>query len=292
MSRRKKGVVNLQTPDAYQVVKAFNNSVVLGLQDGKERILIARGIGFGCRSGDLIASSTAFEKVFSIDDAETSGRFRQLLGEISDDLFITCENIIHMISRELGEELDEKIHVHLVDHIAFMLKRLQGGDEIVNPFQTEIEILYKREFDLARQAVSMLKEDTKLQIPDGEIGFIAMHIHSSRRSSGKISQTIKCAFLANTIVDHLEEELQLEIDRQSLTYARFITHVRFTVERLLNNMPIQNELLSTIKRKYKSSFALGRQVGALIADELCLQTVPEDEIGYLTLHIEKLRNHQ
>lgn len=281
----------MHEPEGYQVVKAFNNSVVLALQNGKERILIAKGIGFGRRAGDCLSAATTFEKVFTIDDEENSGRFRQLLGEISDDLFISCENIIHMISRELAEELDEKIHIHLVDHIAFMLKRLQSGDEIINPFQTEIEILYKREFDLARQAVSMLKEDTKLQIPDGEIGFIAMHIHSARRS-GQISQTIKCAFLANTIVDFLEEELALEIDRQSLTYARFITHVRFTVERLLTHVPIQNELLSTIKRKYKSSFTLGKRVGELIAEELSMPSIPDDEVGYLTLHIEKLRNHQ
>jgi transcriptional antiterminator len=281
----------MHTPEPYQVVKAFNNSVLLALQNGKERILIAKGIGFGRQVGDYLAADTPCEKIFTIDDAENSGRLRQLLGEISDALFITCENIIHMISRELGEELNEKIHINLVDHIAFMLKRLQSGDEISNPFQTEIEVLYKREFELARQAVSMLEEDTKLQIPDGEIGFIAMHIHSARRS-GQISQTIKCAFLANTIVDFLEEELQLEIDRQSLTYARFITHVRFTVERLLTNVPIQNELLATIKRKYKASFALAKQVGALIADELAMPAIPDDEVGYLTLHIEKLRTHQ
>ena len=272
----------------YLLIKTFNNNVALASQNGKERILIARGVGFGKKTGDRIPASTSFEKVFSIDNAENSDRFRQLLAQISDDTFILCENIIHMISRELGEELDEKIHIQLVDHIAFMLKRLLNGDQITNPFQTEIEILYRREFELAQQAVSMLSRHTGLTIPDGEIGFIAMHIHSARHN-GKLSQTIKCAFLSNSLVEIIEEALDFAVDRTSLDYARFITHVRFTVERLLAGSPIRNDLLATIRRKYKTSFSLARQLGAFIAAELAIAAVPDDEIGYLTIYIERLR---
>ncbi|MCE5285526.1 MAG: PRD domain-containing protein [Pelosinus sp.] len=275
----------------YRVIKAFNNSVVLALEENKERILIAKGIGFGKKTGDIIKHDTPFEKVFTIDDAENSGRFRQLLKQVSDDIFILCENIIHMVSSELGEELDEKIHINLVDHIAFMIKRVSNGDEIVNPFQIEVAILYKREFELAEKAVAILEDSTKLQIPDGEIGFIAMHIHSAR-NNGKLSQTIKSAFLSNSIIELIEENTNTEIDRQSLDYARFITHVRFTVERLMSNAPIKNELLDAIKEKYRDSYALAEKIGQIIASELAIKAVPEDELGYLAIHIEKLRNRE
>lgn len=275
----------------YQVVKVFNNNVVLALENNKERILIAKGIGFGKKTGDILSHATSFEKVFTIDDAENSGRFRELLNKISDDIFVLCENIIHMVSVELGEELNEKIHINLVDHIAFMLKRVASGDEITNPFQTEVSILYKREFELAEKAVAILEENTKLKIPDGEIGFIAMHIHSAR-NSGKLSQTIKSAFLSNSIVELIEEETNREIDRHSLDYARFLTHVRFTVERLMSNTPIKNDLLDAIKEKYRISYSLAEKIGHIIASELALNSVPEDELGYLAIHVEKLRNRE
>jgi len=273
----------------FHIVKAFNNNVILALQDGKERILIAKGIGFERKAGYILPADTSFEKVFSIDNEENVAPFRQLLNQISDATFIICENIIHMVSSELGEELNEKIHISMVDHIAFLLTRIKNGDQIVNPFQTEIEILYKREFELATKGVAMLKESTGLQIPDGEIGFIAMHIHSARHN-GKLSQTIKCAFLTNSIIEIIEEEQDIFIDRQSLDYARFITHVRFAVERLLSSAPIKNELLGTIKRKYKKSYLLAKKIGVVIAEELALESIPEDELGYLTIHIEKLCN--
>lgn len=271
----------------YQVEKIFNNNVILAVQDGKERILLAKGIGFGKKPGEIIPAHTSVEKIFSIQNEQNSEKFRQLLGQISDATFIMCENIIHMISCELGEELDEKIHINLVDHIAFILKRLSNGDQINNPFLTEVEILYRQEFEIAKKAVEMLAEQSGVQIPGGEIGFIAMHIHSAR-NSGKLSQTIKCAFLANVITEIIEKEQKISIDRKSLDYARFVTHVRFTVERLLRNTPITNDLLGTIKRKYKTSYALAKEVGKIIADELDIPAVPEGEIGYITIHIEKL----
>ena len=143
------------------------------------------------------------------------------------------------------------------------------------------------QFELAELVVQLLRKETKLNIPDGEIGFIAMHIHSAR-NQGKLSQTVKCAYLANSIVELIENERGIEIDRQALDYARFVTHVRFTVQRLTSNTPIPNELLSAIKRKYKESYALARKISKLIAFELELAQVPEGEIGYIALHIEKL----
>ena len=271
----------------YQVEKVFNNNVILALQDGKERILLAKGIGFGKKPGEIIPTDTAIEKIFFIQNEKNAEQFRQVLDQISDETFIMCENIIHMISCELGEELDEKIHINLVDHIAFILKRLMNGDQINNPFLTEVEILYRKEFEIAKKAVDMLVEQSGVRIPGGEIGFIAMHIHSAR-NSGKLSQTIKCAYLANVITEIIEEERQISIDRQSFDYARFVTHVRFTVERLVRNTPITNDLLGTIKRKYKISYPLAKKVGKMIAEQLDIPCVPEGEIGYIAIHIEKL----
>ncbi|WP_346355333.1 PRD domain-containing protein [Azotosporobacter soli] len=273
--------------DQCEILKVFNNNIVLAAADGKEQILMSKGIGFGRQSGDRIAAGTEVEKIFAMQDAENHDRFCKLLSQVNDETFRICQKIIRMIGERLGEELDENIHINLVDHIAFMVKRVMNGEQIHNPFLTEIELLYKTEFQLAEQAVQMLRQETKLTIPDGEIGFIAMHIHSAR-NQGKLSQTVKCAYLANSIVELIEEERAITIDRQSLDYARFITHVRFTVQRLTSNTPIPNDLLSTIKRKYKTSYLLARKISKMIAFELELKEVPEGEVGYIAIHIEKL----
>lgn len=269
----------------FEVIKVFNNNVVLACQSGIEKVLYEKGIGFGKRTGDIISSRTPIDKIFSIEDNHNSQNFIKLASNVNSSLIALCEEIIYMISKELGEDLNEKIHVSLIDHISFTIQRLEKGDVFENPFLVETETLYKREFELAKKAVKLLENNLDLSIPDGEIGFIALHIHSAR-GEGKLSNTLKYTYLSNSIIKLIEDDLNITIDHKTLDYARFLTHIRFTIERIINNNPIRNELLTSIKRKYRRSYKTARKAAEIIENELHLK-VPEDEVGYIAIHIER-----
>lgn len=272
----------------YEIKKIFNNNVILVSQQGKEKIILQKGLGFGKKVGGIIPDNTPIEKVFVIKEEDNSSKFNQLLTNVDKEIIGMCEEIIFMVSNELKEELNEKIHISLTDHIAFTLKRLEKNDEIINPFLVETETLYKKEFEIAEKAVRIIEKRTGINVPDGEVGFITLHIHSARKK-GQISNTVKYAFLCNSIVEFIEDSLDIYIDRQSLDYARFLTHIRFAIERILNNNPIKNELLDTIKKQYKKSYKLAEKVAEIIEKELDIKVI-EDEIGYISMHIEKLKN--
>ena len=101
-----------------------------------------------------------------------------------------------MVSKELEEPLNEHIHVALADHIGFTLERLQSGLEITNPFLEEIKALYPKEYKLASRAAIMIEEKFKVYIPQGEKGFIAMHIHSAMVNR-ELSKTVKNTSMIN-----------------------------------------------------------------------------------------------
>ena len=275
-------------PEAYQVIKVFNNNVILARHLETEKILIRKGLGFEKKPGDLLNSEMVFEKVFVIENKETSNRFIQLTDQVEASLIGVCEEIIGMISTELNDPLTEEIHVKLIDHIAFTLYRIKKNDKIENPFLFEIETLYAKEMSIAKMAIEMLEKNTGMLIPEGEIGFIALHIHSLK-NRGKLSNTIKYTYICNSAIELIEDELNLEIDRRSIDYARFITHIRYGIERILKNIPVKNELLGSIKKTYKDSFKLAKKVAKLIEEEISC-SVPDEEIGYLTMHIERLKN--
>ncbi len=272
----------------YTIQKIFNNNVLLVTQNKKEKILFGKGLGFGRHFGDILSVDTKIDKIFSLEDKTNYDNFKELVTTVDSGLIGLCEEIIFMISKELNEDLNEKIHISLTDHIAFTLKRLKQNDEIENPFLVETETLYKREFEIARKAVAMLQKKMNIVIPDGEIGFITLHIHSAR-NKGKLSNTIRYAFLSNSIIEFIEDSLNLQIDTKSIDYARFITHIRFAIERLLNKTPIKNELFDIIKKQYKDSYALAEKVCALIENQLNLDVV-EDEVAYIAVHIENFKN--
>lgn len=270
----------------YKVIKIFNNNVILVNHDNKEKIIIGRGIGFGKHPEDIIQNSPLINKVFALENRDNFSKFKELITKVDDKTIGVCEEIIFMVCKELNEELDEKIHISLIDHIAFTLYRLRHNDEIQNPFLVETETLYTNEFEIARKVVTMLEKETGINIPDGETGFIALHIHSAR-NKGKLSNTIKYAYLSNSIVELIEDELNIAIDRKCLDYVRLVTHIRFAIERIMKNSPIKNELLGTIKRKFKNSYKLSKKVAELIENEIGIK-VAEDEIGYIAMHIEKI----
>ncbi len=275
-------------PTQYFVVKVFNNNVILAKSENTEKILIRKGLGFGKKEGDLVGTDSPFEKVFTIASSETSSRFNQLITQINAPLVGICEEIIAMISTETGQPVGDEIHVRFIDHVAFAVYRLKNNDKIENPFMIEIETLYPREVELARRAVTILEKSIGINFPESEVGFIALHVHSLK-NQGKLSNTIKYTYLCNSIMEIIEDELDLEIDRKSIDYARFITHLRFAIERITQNIPIKNDLLSSIKKMYKISFRLAKKVAALIAEETNLK-VTEAEIGYIAMHIERLKN--
>ncbi|MCR6516438.1 MAG: glucose PTS transporter transcription antiterminator GlcT [Clostridium sp.] len=269
------------------LTKVFNNNIVLVKSGGKEKILFAKGIGFGKKFGNIIKKGTEVDKIFIIEDENNIENFQKMMGRVDDEFLGICEELIFDISESLGEELSENIHIGLIDHLSFAVKRLENNEEIQNPFIVEIETLYPREYELARNAAKRLSEKIGVDIPDGEIGFITLHIHSAR-NNGKLSNTIKYSYLSNTIVEYVEDALNIEISRKSLDYARFLTHIRFAIERIMTKSPIENDLISVIRIRYKKSYKIAIKIGKILEEELDTKIV-EDEIAYLAMHIERFR---
>lgn len=271
-----------------KVVKSFNNNILLVKENGKEKILFQKGIGFGRRPGDLIEKGIVVEKVFIIEDEDNQRNFNEILDRVDSKLIVLVEELIAEITDELGEELNENIHVGLTDHLFYAIRRLEDNEEIQNPFLVEIETLYGREFSMACRLANRIKEELGVEIPEGEKGFIALHIHSAR-NNGKLSNTIKYSFLSNSIIEHVEKRLEIKIDRKSLDYARFLTHIRFAIERIITNSPTKNDLIDVIKVKYRLSYKIARETKDIICKALDINSVSEDEVAYLAMYIERFR---
>ncbi len=273
--------------DSAVIIKSYNNNIVSVKMNEKERVLFGKGIGFGKKFGDVIEKGTEVEKIFVIEDEDNLRNFKQVIENVDEEFLILCEKMISYIEAELKENLDERIHIALVDHLNFALKRLSNNEEIENPFIIEIKALYPKEYTLGEKVAEILQNKTKVNIPMGEIGFIALHIHSAR-NSGKVSNTIKNTYLINSIIGFIEEKIGIQIDKTSLDYARFLTHLKFAIKRIAADISIKNDFIKEIKSKYKLSYKIAKGVSNILIDRL-EKDIAEDEIAYLAMHIERFR---
>lgn len=269
------------------VSKVFNNNIILVNSHGKEKILFAKGIGFGKKMGEIIPKDTEVDKIFTIENKENIANLKDIVRKIDDEFFSVCEEAIYEISKQLDEELNEHIHIGLIDHLFFAVERLKKQEVIENPFLVETETLYPKEFALAKIVANKVEDYSNIVIPDGEIAFIALHIHSCI-NNGKISNTIKNTYLSSSIVEHVEDRLGITIDRKSLDYARFCTHIKFAIQRIMENTCVHNELAKMIKKTYTESYLIAEEVSKIIEEDLNVK-VTRDEVAFLTIHIERFK---
>lgn len=279
--------MNLILNEDETVIKVFNNNIVLVNSLGIEKILFAKGIGFGKKAGSVIPKGTEINKVFSIEDEDNIANLNDMIKKVDDGFFAECEEAIYEISKEFETELDERIHIGLIDHLFVSVERLKNGDEIKNPFLIETKTLYPKEFSLAEMVANKIEYYSKVKIPKGEIGFIALHIHSAI-NDGEISNTIKNTYLNSQIIEHVEKRLGINIDKGSLDYARFSTHIKFAIQRIIEDRTESNELVKMIKLAYEESYTIAQEVAEIIARDL-KKNVTNEEIAFLTIHIERFR---
>lgn len=269
------------------VTRVLNNNVLLVRDKGVEKILFEKGIGFEKKFGDKIKSKTEVSKIFIISDDNNSKKRYENVTLMDDKLIEVFEETLGEIQDELGEELNENVHIALIEHLSFSVKRLKNNQEIINPFLNEVETLYSKEFNLASKLARRIEKVEKVKIPDGEVAFIAIHIHSAR-NNGKLANTIKYAYLSNTIVENVEDRLGIYIDRKSIDYTRFLIHIRFAIERIMSNKKIENTLKDVIKKEYKLSYSISKDVAKIISKTLECE-VCESEVAYIAMYIERFR---
>ncbi|MGB9780365.1 glucose PTS transporter transcription antiterminator GlcT [Caldanaerobacter sp.] len=270
----------------YRVVKVLNNNVCMAHdKNGVECILVGKGIGFAKRQGDLIKEESV-EKVFYVKDTENKIKFSDLMEKVRTDVVGISEEIIAMAEKIKGKKLNEHVHIALADHLAFAIERIGMGIDIKNPFIAEIKALYKEDFAVAEKALEMVRERLGVYLPEDEAGFIALHLHAAVENAG-LSVTLKNTRLVSLLVSIIEKNLSRKIDRDSLDYLRLVTHLRFAVDRVAKGMEVANELLPTIKRKFKKAYRIAEEVANEIEKELGKE-VPEEEKGYLAIHIQRL----
>ena len=269
------------------VIKALNNNMVLIKEQGVEKILLAKGIGFNKKFGDILEDNLEVDKVFSIEDKKNQENLKEVYNRVDGEFVAICEEALAEISEELGEELNETIHIGLIDHLAIAMKRLKNKEQINNPFIVEIETLYSVEFEMAKKIVNKLQDKYEIDFPEGEIGFITLHIHSAR--NGKmLSNSIKYSYLSNKIIIYIEEKFNSKIDKRSLDYARFLSHVRFTIERVLTDTVLKNDLTEIIKKSYHISYEIAEGASKIIEETLD-KKVCDDEVAYIAMHVERFR---
>ena len=271
----------------YKVLTSLSNNVVVSEKDNNIYVLFGKGIGFGKKPGELITKGSTIEQKFiKIDDSEKAN-YVEILKNVESEILAVSEEIISLAEDSLEEKLTSHIHVGLGDHISFAMKRMELGIDIVNPFLNEIQTLYPKEYSIAEKGTKLIKEKLDVAFPESEIGFITLHIHSARVNQ-EVSQSLKYTRIVKEVIEYIQDILGIKIDQKSMEYARLVSHLRYALDRIENDKVLKNVMLEPVKTVMSEEFKIAKKVCEFISERLSKE-VCEDEIGYISMHIHRLK---
>jgi beta-glucoside operon transcriptional antiterminator len=269
-----------------KIKKILNNNAVVVTDNNEEKIVIGAGSAFQKQKNDVI-NINKIEKIFVMKENE---KFQKLLLQIPEEHLALSEDIISYAEEYLGSKLNEHIHIALTDHLSFAIERTKDSIQLQNKLFNEIKILYKKEFDIGLWALRHIEKKVHIKMPIDEAAYIALHIHTAKVQNGNMKQTIRQTAIVGSMVDTIKDYLKIDIQEDDISYQRLISHLRFAISRVedASSQIMDDEMLVMLKKKFSTSYNCAKEVASTLSETHGIH-LPEQELGYITLHIERLR---
>lgn len=274
------------------IKKVLNSSVVLVEENGKEMVILGKGIGYGKKNGEEIPEDKV-DKIFLPFEEKKTSQILELVEEIPIEFFEITRAIVSKAESELGKKLNPGVYLTLTDHLHFAVERAQKGVNIANRLYWEIKSYYPQEFRIGKYAIALLNDQYGINLPKEEASNIAFHLINAQSEDSDNGDGFKYAKMIGGIVNMVRYSLQKEIDTNSIHYTRFITHVRFFVERYYSDALLddgEEEFYNQMWILYPSAMENATKVKDYIK-KIHHRTISNDEVVYLGVHINRLMKH-
>lgn len=270
-----------------KINKIINNNVISVIQNNHERVVMGKGIGFQKQEGDIVEESK-IEKIFNLSNEEISERFKTLLIEVPIEVVQAVEKIIEVAKVKYHKDLSDTIYVALTDHINFAIERQQEGMAIKNGLLWEIKKFYPSEYEIGMRALDWIYEIVGVTLPVDEAAFIAIHLLNAEHNN--FADFNQVTEMVQNILSLVKYHFRLDFDEESLTYFRFVTHLKFLAQRIISEHPLDTseiELYDIVKEKYKDAFKCVKKIENFLLKKYQYD-MTHDEALYLTIHIQRL----
>lgn len=272
-----------------KIAKVLNNNVVVVKDEqGREQVVMGRGLAFQKRVGDSL-DTAQIEKVFALQSDLLVRRLEELLNQIPAEVMTTCDRIINLAAQRLGK-LQESLYITLTDHCFFAIERQKKGLAIKNVLLWDIRRLYPREFELGQEARAIIARRLNVELPEDEAGFIALHLVTAQLNN-EMPEVMDVTRVMQDVLQLVKYQLQLDYDESSLSYQRFVTHLKFFAQRMLTRTVVDDDdvsLHTAVKENYPKAWKCAVKIAQHLQQSY-QRDLTAEEMMFLAIHIERVR---
>lgn len=274
-----------------EILRVFNNNVVLAREadSGREVILTGRGLGFQVKPGHMVDPADVV-RTFVPEDGRSPDSLGAMVASISPEILALADQGLEAGRTEMEIRRSTVLTIALADHLSFAIKRVQDGIAFDYPLEAEVSHLYPAELRAARRILEHVNATLDPPLADGEAVSIAMHLVNAGFAAGDLSFTYQMTGVFAQLFDVLEQAAGRPIDRDTVNSARFITHLRYFFVRAASDKQLDegaSKLSTAIRDSYPEAYATALRLQSVLELRLGV-ALTEDEATYLTLHVARL----
>ncbi|MCB5237649.1 PRD domain-containing protein [Niallia circulans] len=273
-----------------RITKVLNSSVVLVKDENNfEYILLGKGIGYGQKPGALMEDNETNQMFVPISMETKTNQALELLQSIPVEILQITQEIITEAKGYLHVELSKNLYFVLADHLNFAIERLRDNIVITNRVFWEIKNYYPKEFNVGLIGLSKIQKRLGILLPEEEAANIAFHLANATASNDSYDAQ-KYSKVIGEIVHIVVYSMNKVLDKESIHYMRFITHIKFLVERYFTNNMLNNED-SMLYVQMKSGYAM--EIAEKIKEYLLSKygrEITNEELAFLAVHLNRIIN--
>ncbi len=273
------------------IKKIFNNNAILAEDSANlECVILGKGIAFQKKPGTVVDESR-IDKIFVLKSDETVDMFCQLMKEVPVNRLELTVKIVEQAQKDLDARFDEMIYIGLADHINYALNRYKEGVNFGNVMLWEIKKFYSDEYKAALKSLEIIQYYEDIRLEEDEAGLIALHFVNSQMEGGGKNQALQIMQVLQEMTAMVETEFGIRLNRDSISYGRFLTHLKFLVKRIINadlyTGQEEDILYHQIVKKYKDAFQCSQRLCRFLENKYQVE-ISVEEILYLTLHLQRV----
>lgn len=210
----------------------------------------------------------------------------RLLNFIDPKIISRIERAVQQTEQEYDYHMADSGYVGLIVHIALAIQRLNNGENISIDQAFLSRLKGTDEFAWARRLADEISALSESPIPESEVGYITTHLIGAQakrpfRLSGQPSPIEDDVY---RMVKIAEQELKVTLENDPSLIEHLTIHLESAINRIKFNIDFRNPLLDYMKKKFPDEFQAARKAAAYLETQL-MQPVPEEEVGYIAMHI-------
>ncbi|GAB6109840.1 BglG family transcription antiterminator LicT [Fusibacter bizertensis] len=272
-----------------KIKKILNNNAVIACDSDQQEIVVTGlGLAYKKRVGEVL-DKAKIERIFKMESNEVSKKLRDLISEIPIEYVGISEEIILLSKEMIPKNLNENIYLTLTDHIHFAVERIEKGYVLTNPMAWEIKRFYIEEYKVGLKALEIIKARLGIELPPDEAASIAMHIVNAELNE-EMPNMIALINILQDALNIIKYHFSLELDEDTLSYQRLVTHLKFFAQRIINSekeSSTDESLFQLVSVQYPDAYECALKI-KLYAHEKYQFEVSKSELTYLIVHIEKV----